>query len=399
MIADSWQFVLVFIAIAIGWALGRGSRVTSADDDFPLHRQYYKGLNYLLNDQPDSALDSFIISLEVNSETLETHIAVGNLMRRKGEVDRAIRIHQNLLSRPSLPRVHLHQAHLELARDFISAGLLDRAERLLQDLIEEAPELREVSMRLLMEIYQDEKEWVDAINIGRQLLPRRSLLKTASPADKSIILALSHYCCELAKRSLDKNDYQSARAHLKKALSYDRNCVRASLLVADIEFRTGRFDRAIKSLRKVRDQAPAFIPETMELLNASYEQLGATDEYFRYLIETLDYSPSVSILLSVVENISKNKGDAAAGEFLGQQLKRKPSLRGLAKLVELHIASSDGRSKDNLNILQLLIEQLMQSKPQYQCHQCGFSGKRLHWSCPSCKQWGQIKAVRGAEGD
>ncbi|EAW30350.1 TPR domain protein [marine gamma proteobacterium HTCC2143] len=399
MIADSWQFILVFIAIAIGWLLGRGSRVSDVGDNAPLHREYYKGLNYLLNDQPDNALDSFITSLEVNSETLETHIAVGNLMRRKGEVDRAIRIHQNLLSRPSLPRVHLHKAHLELARDFISAGLLDRAERLLKDLIEEAPELREISLRLLLEIYQDEKEWVEAIGVARQLLPRRSLLKAASPADKSVVLALSHYCCELAKRALDKDEYQVARTHVKKALSYDRNCVRASLLSADIEFQVGHYNWAIKSLRKVRYQDPAFIPETMELLNASYEQLDQIDEYYRYLIETLDYSQSVSSLLSVVENISRTQGDTAAGEFLGQQLTRSPSLRGLAKLVELYIANSDGGSKDNLNVLQLLIEQLMRSKPQYQCHHCGFSGKRLHWLCPSCKQWGQIKAIRGAEGE
>jgi len=121
--------------------------------------------------------------------------------------------------------------------------------------------------------------------------------------------------------------------------------------------------------------------------------------FYRYLIETLDYSQSVSSLLSVVENISRTQGDTAAGEFLGQQLTRSPSLRGLAKLVELYIANSDGGSKDNLNVLQLLIEQLMRSKPQYQCHHCGFSGKRLHWLCPSCKQWGQIKAIRGAEGE
>ncbi len=396
---DSWQFFLVFSAVAIGWLLGRIGRLGPNADSGPQHRQYYKGLNYLLNDQPDSALDSFITSLEVNSETLETHIAVGNLMRRKGEVDRAIRIHQNLLSRPSLPRLHLHHAHLELARDYISAGLLDRAERLLKDLIEESVELRDISMRHLMEIYQDEKEWIKAIHVARQLLPRRSLLKSAVTADRAVVRALSHYCCELAKRAIRKNDYQSARAYLKKALSYDSSSVRASMLVADIEFQTGHYRRAIKNLRKVRGQDPAFIPETMELLNASYEHLGRSEEYYRYLMEALDHSPSVSILLPVAEHMAKVQGDAAAGAFLGQQLIRSPSLRVLAKLVELYVATSQGQAKDNLSILQMLIEQLMQSKPQYQCHHCGFSGRRLHWLCPSCKQWGQIKAIRGAEGD
>ncbi|ARN72906.1 lipopolysaccharide assembly protein LapB [Oceanicoccus sagamiensis] len=396
--ADIWQLLLVFTAIAIGWWLGRRGRLVSADEG-ALHHQYYKGLNFLINDQPDGALDAFIEALEVNSETLETHIAVGNLMRRKGEVERAIRIHQNLLARPSLPRVHLHQAHLELARDFISAGLLDRAERLLHDLIKEAPELKETAMRHLLEIYKDEKEWQQAIDVAEQLLPKRSLLKAAAPVDKTITAALSHYCCELAELSLVKNDYHSARAQLKKALSHDRNCVRASLLIADIEFRTGHYAKAIKSLRKVRDQDPVFIPETIELLRSSFEHLGDDEGFYRYMMESLDIYPSASVLLHLVDDITAKKGVVAAAGFLGQELKKRPSLRGLAKLVEFHIANSSGQSKESLGILQLLIEQLMQSKPQYQCHHCGFSGKRLHWMCPGCKQWGQVKAIRGAEGD
>lgn len=398
--ADTWQLLLVFSAIAIGWYLGRRNRVASPENtQGGLHQQYYKGLNYLLNDQPDGALDAFIGALEVNSETLETHIAVGNLLRRKGEVERAIRIHQNLLARPSLPRAHLHQAHLELSRDFISAGLLDRAERLLQDLLQEAPELRPVALKHLLEIYQDEKEWEHAIEIARQLLPRKSLLKTTPPGDQAVSNALSHYCCELAQLDLEKNDYHAARGQLKRALGYDRNCVRASLLNADIEYRTGHYKQALKFLRKVRDQNPLFLPETVNLLRSSYQQLDVEEGFHKDMLDSLNHFPSATILLALVEDIQLRKGDIAAAEFIGEQLKQRPSLRGLAKLVELHIANSSGRAKENLSILQLLIEQLMQSKPHYQCQHCGFSGKQLHWLCPGCKQWGQMSPIRGAEGD
>ncbi len=155
---DYLVFVLLFAAIAIGWFLGRRShRQTQATPDLP--SQYYKGLNYLLDGRPDGAIDAFISALEVNSETLETHIALGNLLRKKGEVERAIRIHQNLLARPSLPKAQIHQAHLELARDYISAGLLDRAERLLLDLVDESPQQLRASLRHLMDIYQSEREW------------------------------------------------------------------------------------------------------------------------------------------------------------------------------------------------------------------------------------------------
>lgn len=398
--AESWQLLLlVFSAIVIGWLLGRRSRLAGGERPSSLHHQYYQGLNYLLTDQPDGALDTFIEALEVTSETLETHIAIGNLMRRKGEVERAIRIHQNLLARPSLPRVHLHQAHLELARDFISAGLLDRAERLLKDLLKEAPELRSIATRHLLEIYQDEKEWQLALDTAQVLLPKRFLLKPAAPVDKVVMAALSHYCCELAEILLKKNNYYEARAQLRQALVYDRCCVRASLLLAKVEYQTGHFNQAVKALRKVRDQDPVFLSETIELMQASCQQLTSPDDFYDYMLECLEVSPSTTIMLAVYEDLKIRKGDAVAADFIASELKRRPSLRGLAKLVELHLDSSSGRAKENLGILQLLIEPLMQSKPQYQCQHCGFSGKRLHWLCPGCKQWGQVKAIRGAEGD
>lgn len=399
---NPWHLLLVLVAIAIGWFLGRKGRVTGSvqsTDVAAVPSQYYKGLNYLLNDHPDGALDAFIEALEVNSETLETHIAVGNLMRRKGEVERAIRIHQNLLARPSLPKEHLHQAHLELARDFIAAGLLDRAERLLEELLNEAPELAQVTMRHLLEIYQDEREWQRAIDMAKQLLPKKSLLKPSVQEDLTVSVALSHYSCEQAQESLKRNDYHSARSQLKQALNYDKRCVRASLMLAEVEYETEHYPQAIKALKKIRYQDPVFIPESVVLLKQCFQALGDRQGFHQYLIECLEEQPSVSVVLSLAEDIQQNEGEEAAAKFIGEELKRRPSLRGLEKLVELHISASTGASRENLSILQLLISQLMASKPQYRCQHCGFAGRQLHWLCPGCKQWGQIKSIRGAEGD
>lgn len=397
---DPLQLLLVVSAIAIGWALGRGIKFVNKDvGSSQLSSQHYKSLSYLINDEPDGALDAFINSLDVNSETLETHLAVGNLMRRKGEVERAIRIHQNLLARPSLTREHVHQAHLELSRDYISAGLLDRAERLLEDLIEDAPELRQVAMRHLLEIYQDEQEWQQAIDTAKKLTPKKSLLKPKATQDNELSIAMSHYCCELAALALDKNDFHGARAHLKQALGHDKNCVRASLIQAEVEYRTEHYDQAIKALHRVFRQQPEHVIETMDLLKKCHKALGSEDQLNEYLMMVLDTHPSASILLELVESIQSRQGDVAAAQFIGQQLKLRPSLRGLSKLVELHIANSNGAAKENLTILQILIEQLIQNKPHYQCHHCGFTGKHLHWLCPSCKQWGQMTTIRGAEGE
>ena len=178
---DLLIFLLLFSAIVIGWLLGRRS-VASISNNSDSSGEYYQGLNYLLDGRPDGAVDSFIDGLEVNSETLETHVAMGNLLRKRGEVDRAIRVHQNLLARPSLPRSQVHLAHLELARDYISAGLLDRAEGLLLALVKESSEQRVVACRHLLEIYQSEKEWQRAIDVAKSMLPKKkSLLGPASP--------------------------------------------------------------------------------------------------------------------------------------------------------------------------------------------------------------------------
>lgn len=398
--SDALLLALVVVAIAIGWFLGRRGRAAAASmARHSADARYYKGLNYLINEQPDSAIDAFIDALDVNTDTLETHIAVGNLMRKKGEVERAIRIHQNLLARPSLPKEYMHQAHLELARDFISAGLFDRAEGLLQDLLTDAPELREVTLRHLLEIYQDEKEWQQAIDIGKRLLPRRSLLKSAAAVDADIPVALAHFCCELAEAALFRNDYHSVRSHLKRALGYDRTCVRALLLLARVEYQTQHYGLAIKALRAVREYDPIFLSEAIELLRSCFERLGQPENFQTFLQASLNDAPSSTVMLALVDDLRTRKGDAEAIKFIESQLQRRPSLRGLDKLIEMQMASCSGGARDNLNTLHALLQQLVVNKAQYRCKHCGFAGKQLHWLCPGCKRWGEISAIRGADGE
>ena len=401
MMVDFALFFILFVAIAAGWVLGRRTQATAAQTDksLTLPSQYYKGLNYLLDGQPDGAIDAFVDALEVNSETLDTHIAVGNLLRRRGEVDRAIRIHQNLLSRPSLPRQHLHHAHLELARDYISAGLLDRAERLLQDLVLESAEQKVTSQKHLLEIYQDEKDWGKAIAIARGMLPRKSRLSTSEPDDKQVLVSLAHYLCEMAEACMQANDFDHARSLLKEAMEYDKICVRASLLLGEIEWRSDNFNFAIKALKRVRYQDPEYIPETIYLLHKCYLAQGDRAGLHVYLRACMEYYPSVTLMLMMAKDIRQSEGDEAAGAFIGAQLKSRPSLKGLSQLIELHVANAAGAAKENLKLLQQLVEKLILNKPAYRCSHCGFSGRQLHWLCPGCKQWGTIKVIRGTEGD
>lgn len=403
--------VVLVAAIAIGWLLGRrGASLRNVGPVPSLPSQYYRGLNYLLDGRPDGAVDAFINALEVNSETLETHIALGNLLRKRGEVGRAIRIHQNLLARPSLPRQQVHQAHLELARDYISAGLLDRAERLLLDLVSESPEQCRASQRHLLEIYQSQREWSQAIEVAQALLPRKSLLNgvataagdQSGPMGQAVNLVLAHYYCEQAAVAREAGNLAEAGRLLQQALAEDRHCVRASIMQGEVEHAAGNLQQAVKALRRVRQQGPDFIPETIAILRQCYESLGERPVLHAYLRDCLAANPSAPLVLAVVEELRVLEGREAATEFLSRQLSEHPSLRGLARLISLQMDgdhSHGGQVQNNLGLLQVLVDRLVAERPAYRCEHCGFSGRELHWYCLGCKHWGTIRAIRSARLD
>lgn len=354
-----------------------------------------------MDGRPDGAIDAFVTALEVNSETLETHIALGNVLRKKGEVDRAIRIHQNLLARPSLPRAQVHQAHLELALDYISAGLLDRAERLLLDLVDESPDLRRTAQRHLLEIYRSEREWMRAVEVALALLPKKSLLGSSVPdtsgeRGQDVSVALAHYYCEIAEGKIARGELQQAHKLLQQALGVDKHCVRASIMMGDVEYRSGHYKLAVKALHKVRVQDPGYIPETVSLLRQCHRELDEKDSLKTYLQECLDAHPSATLVVAVAEDISAAQGDKAACEFLSEQLARQPSLSGLARLLKLQTERAEGVERDKLDLLQGLANRLVADRNAYRCVHCGFAGKHLHWFCPGCKTWGTMKTIRHA---
>lgn len=391
---------VLFAAVAAGWWLGRRSLQRTPVGMLP--GQYYKGLNYLLDDRPDGAVDAFINALEVNSETLETHIALGNLLRKRGEVDRAIRIHQNLLARPSLPRAQVHQAHLELARDYISAGLFDRAERLLKDLVSHSPEQRRASLRYLLEIFQSQREWQQAIDTATALLPRRGFLGGGGAAvplganRQPVNVALAHYHCELADDLSRAGRRDDARSQLQRALSRDRHCVRASLMLAQLDFDDGEHRQAIRWLKRVGEQDPDLLAEAVPQLRACYRALNDDQSLCAYLQDCLQAHPGVPLLLSATEELEQRDGPAAAAAFLSHSLSEQPSLRGLARLLQLQLRVVDEGAREQLEALRALLDNLTAEQPTYRCSHCGFAGRQLHWFCPGCKHWGTVKPIRGS---
>lgn len=383
-----WWFTLILIALFCAWCLGYQSRgKTTVVQKVNLPRDYLVGLNFLLNEEPDKAVDIFIKMLEVDSETVETHLAVAKLFRRRGEVDRAIRIHQNLIARPQLDKTYREQSLFELGQDYLSVGVLDRAERIFLEVVA-IKEYAIAALRALLDIYQQEKAWENAIQTASKL---------AAATRQNMQPVIAHYYCELAETAQTKGLHEQAHQYLKQALDADSQCVRASLLLANVDMDKGEYKSALRNLKRIKDQDPNYLSEAIDALASCYEKLNEEEKLVKYLMRVLDEYPKIPIVLILSERIRQWKGDKVAANFVADYIRRYPSLSGLHLFINLYISNAEGRAKEDLLILHGLTNKLLADKPEYQCVSCGFSGKSLHWQCPGCKSWSSVKPVHSLE--
>lgn len=373
---------LFFVAIAIGYAMGRLSRrqrhrhrMASLSDD------YMRGLNFLLNEQPDKAVDIFVSSLDVNAHTIDTHLGLARLFRKRGELDRATRIHSHLLQQQSLPDSVREEIELELARDYTAAGVLDRAEQILQQMLERGCQ-RDVDVRRhLMSIFEREKDWHNALATGDRLLGKAP----------DVAPVLAHYCCELAQRMKGAEHFSAARRTLRRALQYDSQCVRAQMMLGRLEIQAGEYEDALRILRRIRRQDTSFFDEVLDDVERCYVALERTDQFDRLLARYAVQSPSTAIILKLAERLKGRYGEKAASMFIADYMKAHPTVRGLSRIIEMNIEQAEGSTREHFSILQRLTQQLLAEQPVYQCGHCGFDAQHLHWQCPTCKHWGTLR--------
>lgn len=387
-------YILLLVAIGAGWTIGRLSKdpkkaSTSRGD---IYQDYFVGINFLLNDEPDEAIDTFIKALEINSETIDTHLALGALLRRRGKVDKAIQVHQALLARPSLNQSVIDATRIQLARDYITSGLLDRAERLLHEILSEDSPAQWEALTLLITIYQTEKEWEKAIDCSRRLLKNVEYKKNREPR-----AAAAHYCCELAENMIKQEQFRTAREHIRRAFGFDRKSIRASFILANIEQQLGNYKAAIKELDRIRVNNPEFVSQVLGPLAQCYEQLDNFLEYEKLLTTALTDDSDISVVLSLTDLRKERDGDDSAISFLNDHMNRKPSLTGLMELLRLQIPQADEKVSGNLRLLEQIVDRLLIQSSAYQCDHCGYESKSLYWLCPSCKKWDHIKPIVEAE--
>ena len=385
-----WPLLLPAAACSSWWLARRHYLTKEGQMENQLSREYVVGLNYLLNEQPDKAVDVFIKLLEVDSETVETHLALGSLFRRRGEVDRAIRIHQNLIARPQLSFIQRKEALMALAQDYMSAGVFDRAERIFLEVLELGGPQDVRSLHGLLAIYQQEKAWEKALE---------TVKKIEASIGGSMDAQAAHYYCEMGYMAMKEGAHDKAYSMIKQALITDKQSVRASLMLAAVDIEQGRYRQAVRALKRVPEQDHEFLTEIVTPLLHCYRELDAMDECVDYLEQTLVEHPRACLIFVIGDYLRQEKSDDLAIDFVSTQLSHHPSIRGLNRLIYWHLESAHGRVRDKLQMLYDITSKFLENKPIYRCEQCGFSGKLLHWHCPSCKQWGRTKPIHGLEGD
>jgi lipopolysaccharide biosynthesis regulator YciM len=319
---------------------------------------------------------------------VETHLAVGNLFRRRGEVERATRIHQNLIARPHLDREQRSQALFELGQDYLKAGLFDRAESLFLELAE-VHQHGEQALRGLVHIYQQEKEWEQAITVTRKL----ARLTGARLDD-----VIAQYYCELAEEARGEHRLKDADAMARRALSTDRNCVRATLILGQLQMDQGNYREAIRTWRRIEQQDARFLGEAVPWVERSYQALGDQTGLYEFLKGVSDRHGGVAARLALADIIDRREGSREAQRYIVEWLRTHPSVHGLYRLIELKLAESDVTNRGDLELLKIMIGQLLETQQGYQCERCGFRGKSLHWQCPGCKSWNTISPVAEQDG-
>ena len=367
---------LFLLLAAAGWAMGRFGERDDEDAPPPLNIDYLKGLNFLLNEQTDQALEHFLRMVRVDDKTIETHFALGSLFRRRGEIDRAIRIHQNIIARPDIASEQRDQALYSLAKDYLSAGLLDRAENLFVRLAQ-GSRYQVQSLEALCGVYEQERDWEKAIDAGQRL---------EVIGGRSLALQIAHYHCELAEAAALKKDFAAARKFVKKAQAGRPRTMRGALTRAHIARDTDDNKTALKLYHRIIDENTYLIAEALPEIVAIYKRENATAELERALQALLKKNPDMASLVAYTAIVNDLGGIKVIDDCVEQYMLNEPTLGEFVDLQQL----SSGDKESNVSALAKVrsaLSKLASSTPRYQCQECGFSSQRLLWQCPSCRNW------------
>ncbi len=365
-------YVILVVAIAVGYLLGRRERKRARPQQAVI-KDYYQGLNFLLSDRPELGVERFIEAMEVSDDTVDVHLAMASVVRRRGEVDKAIRIHQNMLAMPNLNRSNKQLAEFELARDYHVAGLLDRAENLLTKITDSRHAQEKPALELLLDLYEQEREWGKAIVVGEKLLRTKPEYRQR----------VAHFHCEIATEALDE-DLKKAHAHIKSAIAVEPNEPRGHWLFALLEQRQKRYKQVLKHIQKAAELKPELVGEYLETFKYACDSLNDDEAYERFLSASAARHPHPKVMRALI-NEQRRFGKLSTQE-LTQEIARAPVLEHVPLLLEM--AEIGGTPMEDG--VREQIHRIVKDQARLQCGNCGFTTHTLMWHCPTCKHWGSF---------
>lgn len=383
-------FLLLPVAAAYGWYMGRrGVQQERQQEANKLSRGYVDGVNFLLSNQQDKAVDLFVDMLKEDGGAFEAHLTLGNLFRSRGEVDRAIRIHQSLLESSSLSFEQRLLATQQLGWDYMAAGVYDRAEHMFNQLTDEQ-DFRVSALKQLLVIHQATSDWQQAIDVAEKLV---------KSGKDGFRVEIAHFYCELALQAMGSDDLDKAMGLLKKAAGADKNCARVSIMAGRIWIARGDDAKAIEALERVIEQDKDFVSETIPMLYECYQRLDLQDKWIEYLKRCVAENTGSAAELMLADMLELKEGRDVAQTYINRQLQNHPTMRGFHRLMDYQLADAEeGRAKESLMVLRGMVEEQIRTKPRYRCEKCGLTANSLYWHCPSCKAWSTVKPIRGLDG-
>jgi lipopolysaccharide assembly protein B len=373
---ELWWLFGFALFFGLGWLAARVDIKQLLSESRHLPRSYFKGLNFLLNEQPDKAIEAFIEVVKVDPETVELHFALGSLFRRRGETERAIRMHQNLLERSDLGEEQRLHAMAELGEDYLKAGLLDRAEEIFLKL--KTPPHRAVALKFLIEIYQQEKDWMKAAEVAREL---------EKESGQSFQKEIANYYCELAVSEATHSRPDGARRYLESALAEHRKCVRANIILGDVLAAAGDHQGAIEAWKRIEQQNPEYLALVAQRLLESHRALGRAGEGLTLLRGYLSSFPSLDLLDVAFQSTLDSEGADAAYKLVKDELRRSQTLLGLDKLLEAQLLVTPVERRSDLEAVRNLVHSHTRRLARYLCENCGFKARQFYWHCPACGGW------------
>jgi lipopolysaccharide biosynthesis regulator YciM len=383
---EFWWLLALPVFFGMGWVAARVDIKSLLSESRALPSSYFRGLNFLLKEQPDKAIESFLLVAKENPQTVELQFALGSLFRRRGEVDRAIRMHQDLVNREDLAPEQRREASLELSQDFFKAGLLEHAEQVLAKMAESDPSAEVHSA--LLDIYIQEKDFEKAIGAAKKL---------EVTAKRNYQKEIANYYCELAITAHVHARPDEAQKHLASALEANRKCVRANLLRGEWLARAGKHAEAIEAWKAVESQDPAYLGLAAEGMLESYRSMGKLGEGLALLRGLQHRYPGLDLLNVVYQATAEQEGDEAAWRLVRDEVRRNPTLVGLDRLIDAELVRAPPERRQDLQLMKNLVHSHAQALAVYLCENCGFKARQFFWQCPACGGWETFQPRRTAE--